>query len=84
MGQSWEANSGGVQWSNGQNNGQPLIPGRRGVVRSKLWGVGPTGVTTNDHQSWVGELGLLSAGDTACPAAVFQGQFSPPKKFTKL
>ena len=55
LGQKWEAKQSGVHWSNGQTKGQLLNTGRRGVVRTQIWGVGPTGVATNYHQRWWGE-----------------------------
>ena len=56
MGQSFDVILGGVHWSRGQTKGQLSNTGRMGVVRTKVWGVGPTGVTTNHHQSWVGGI----------------------------
>ena len=41
MGQTLGANLGGTQWSKGQTKGQQFNYGRRGVVRTNLWGVGP-------------------------------------------
>ena len=42
MGQISEANSGGVHWDWGQRLGQQMEPGRRGVERNKIGGLGPT------------------------------------------
>ena len=73
MGQTLGANSGGVHWSIGLTNGQPLILGRRGVEWCKLWTVGPTVVVTINHQSGGWSDGVCGAGEFPCPAVVFQG-----------
>ena len=43
MGQLWEVKPSGVHYDLGQTKGQWFKPGRRGVGRTKIGGVGPTG-----------------------------------------
>ena len=42
MGQSSRLKLGGVHWVLGQPIGQNMDPGRRGVERNKIGGLGPT------------------------------------------
>ena len=51
LGQTLKLKLSGVHSDLGQTNGQPKLSGRRGVGKSYLGGVGPTGLVTKHHQS---------------------------------
>ena len=80
MGQRSRPNSGGDHRVSGQSKGQSKFPGRRGVHWNKIWGLGPTEVATNHHQS--GGSGVVSAGagEVILPASIFGGEWGPEQK----
>lgn len=82
MGKRFVVISSGSQWFQGQNYGQLMVSGRRGVGRNKIGGLGPTEVAGNHHQRVV--MGCLAADAAGVsPLQVCLGLCGAQGKITK-
>ena len=83
MGQGLGPDSDGSHRVSGQSTGQTWYPGRRGVERCKVHGLGPTGLAGKPPPSCGGGGVSAETEQRLSPAGIFEQMWTPQEKSLK-